>query len=269
MTNLLYNFYNKVSIKRCKPVQPKTQRDGPLELGQLIGAMEHGALSTSRSFLEEQTIPFPLLKGEPLLVQQHLRNATGFPAPATVQRHIPNLYETVLNPARHTVEYNHNLNRAQDSRTESDAKSMATQVVPLETDEKTSKPGRRSSKAREQEPEQVASTEAGGTCRNLRQMRLVSLQPVRQDSRRERTAPRRTNQYRARPWPLTAGDRQSALFIYQLGMLPDETAASHSISHKDNCTDDGKPWLADSAAPRAHLPEAGSAKVAAIDSDYW
>ena len=36
---------------------------------------------------------------------------------------------------------------------------MATQVVPLETDEKTSKPGRRSSKAREQEPEQVASPE--------------------------------------------------------------------------------------------------------------
>ena len=36
---------------------------------------------------------------------------------------------------------------------------MATQVVPLETDEKTSKPGRRSSKAKEQEPEQVASPE--------------------------------------------------------------------------------------------------------------
>jgi hypothetical protein len=36
---------------------------------------------------------------------------------------------------------------------------MATQVVPLETDEKTSKPGRRSSKAKEQEPEQVAPPE--------------------------------------------------------------------------------------------------------------
>jgi hypothetical protein len=130
-----------------------------LEFGQLIGAMEHCALSTSRSFLEEQTIPFPLPKVEPLLVQQYLRDATGFPVPATVQRHIRNLYETVLNPARYTIEHNHNLNRAQETRTESDAKSMATQVAPLETDEKSTKPGRRSSKAREQEPEQVASSE--------------------------------------------------------------------------------------------------------------
>jgi hypothetical protein len=140
-------------------VLPTTQLDCPSELGQLIGAMEHCALSTSRSFLEEQTIPFPLPKGEPLLVQQYLRDATGFPVPATVQRHIHNLYETVLNPARYTIEHNPNLNRAQETRTESDAKSMATQVVSLETDEKTSKPGRRSSKAKEQEPEQVAPPE--------------------------------------------------------------------------------------------------------------
>jgi len=138
---------------------PTTQIDCPSELGQLIGAMEHCALSTSRSFLEEQTIPFPLPKGEPLLVQQYLRDATRFPVSATVQRHIRNLYETVLNPARHTIEHNHNLNRAPESRTESDAKSMATQVAPLETDEKISKPGRRSSKAKEQEPEQVAPPE--------------------------------------------------------------------------------------------------------------
>ena len=64
-------------------------------------------------------------------------------------------YETVLNPARYTIEHNPNLNRAQETRTESDAKSMATQVVPLETDEKTSKPGRRSSKAKEQEATQT------------------------------------------------------------------------------------------------------------------
>ena len=127
---------------------PAIQLDGPPELGQLIGAVEHCAPSTTRSVLEVQTIPFPSQKGEPRLVQQYLRNATGFPALTTAQRHIRNLYETVLNPARHTIEHNHNLNRAQDSRTESDAKSMATQVVPLETDEKTSKPGRRSSKAK-------------------------------------------------------------------------------------------------------------------------
>jgi len=83
-----------------------------LEIGQLIGAMEHWALSTSRSVLEVQIIPFPSPKGEPRLVQQYLRNATGFPAPAMAQRHIRNLYETVLNPARHTIEHNHNLNRA-------------------------------------------------------------------------------------------------------------------------------------------------------------
>jgi hypothetical protein len=94
-----------------------------------------------------------------------LHEATGFPALAAAQRHIRNLYETVLNPTRHTIERNHNLNlnRAQDSRTESDAMSMATQVVPLETVQQTSKPGRRSSKAREQEPEQVASQEPSAT----------------------------------------------------------------------------------------------------------
>jgi hypothetical protein len=140
-------------------VLPTTQLDGFPELAQFVGAMEHCAISTKPSFLEEQTIPFPLPKVEPLLVQQYLRDATGFPAPAAAQRQVRNLYETVLNPARYTIEHNHNLNRAQDSRTESDAKSMATQVVPLETDEKTSKPGRRSSKAKEQEPEQVASPE--------------------------------------------------------------------------------------------------------------
>ena len=74
-----------------------------------------------------------------------------------VSLHDLHLYETVLNPARHTIE--HNLNRAQESRTESDAKSMATQVAPLETSEKTPKPGRRSSKTKEQEPEQVVSPE--------------------------------------------------------------------------------------------------------------
>ena len=95
--------------------------------------MEHCALSTSRSFLEEQTIPFPLPKVEPLLVQQYLRDATGFPAPAAAQRQVRSLYETVLNPARHTIEHNHNLNRAQDSRTESDAKSMANRAL-LSTD---------------------------------------------------------------------------------------------------------------------------------------
>ena len=77
----------------------------PPELGQLIGAMEHCALSTSRSFLEEQTIPFPLPKGEPLLVQQYLRDATRFPVSATVpvsythldvyKRQLPEFYDKV------------------------------------------------------------------------------------------------------------------------------------------------------------------------------
>ena len=93
-------------------MQPTTQRDGPLELGQLIGAMEHCATSTKPSLLEVQTIPFPLPKVEPLLVQQYLRDATGFPAPAAAQRQVRSLYETVLNPARYTIEHNHNLNRA-------------------------------------------------------------------------------------------------------------------------------------------------------------
>jgi hypothetical protein len=93
-------------------VLPTTQLDGPPELGQLIGAMENCALSTSRSFLEEQTIPSLSLEAAPHLVRQSLRDATGFPVPATVQRHIRNLYETVLNPARYTIEHNHNLNRA-------------------------------------------------------------------------------------------------------------------------------------------------------------
>ena len=138
---------------------PTTQLDGLPEVGQLIGAMEHCAPSTNPALLEGQIIPSLSLKAVPHFVRQNLREATGFPFLATVQRHVRNLYETVLNPARHTIEHNLNLNRAQDSRTESDAKSMATQVVPLETDEKTSKPGRRSSKAKEQEPEQVASPE--------------------------------------------------------------------------------------------------------------
>ncbi len=76
-----------------------------------------------------------------------------------VSLHDLRLYETVLNPARHTIEHNPNLSRAQESRTESDAKSMATQVAPLETNEKTQKPGRRSSKTKEQEPEKAVSQE--------------------------------------------------------------------------------------------------------------
>jgi hypothetical protein len=139
---------------------PTTQLDGFPELGQLVGAMEHCAMSTKPSLLDGQIIPSQSLKAEPYLVQQYLRDATGFTALGTAQRHVRNLNETVLNPARHTIEHNHNLNRAHESRTESDAKSMATQVVPLETDEKTSKPGRRSSRAKEQEPEHIASPEA-------------------------------------------------------------------------------------------------------------
>jgi len=134
---------------------PTTKLDGPSELGLLIGPVEYCAPSTSRSVVEEQTIPSLSLKAAPDIVQQYLRNATGFTALATAQRHVRNLYETVLNPARYTIEHNPNLNRAQETRTESDAKSMATQVVPLETDEKTSKPGRRSSKAKEQEATQT------------------------------------------------------------------------------------------------------------------
>jgi hypothetical protein len=144
-------------------VLPTTQLDGFPELAQFVGAMEHCAPSTMRTFLEEHTIPSLSSKSAPHLVQQYLRYATGFPALATAQRHVRSLYETVLNPARHTIEHNHNLNRAQDSRTESDAMSMATQVVPLETVQQTSKPGRRSPKAREQEPEQVASQEPSAT----------------------------------------------------------------------------------------------------------
>jgi hypothetical protein len=107
-------------------VLPTTQLDCPSELGQLIGAMEHCAISTKPSFLEELTIPSLSLKAAPDIVQQYLREAAGFTALATAQRHVRSLYETVLNPARYTIEHNHNLNRAQDSRTESDAKSMAT-----------------------------------------------------------------------------------------------------------------------------------------------
>ena len=140
-----------------------TQFDGPPELGQFVGAMGHCAPSTKRTFLDEQTVPSLSLKAAPQFVQQYLRDAAGFIALAAAQRHVRNLYETVLNPARHTIEHNHNLNRAQDSRTESDAKSMATQVVPLETVEQTSKPGRRSSKAKEQELEHVASPEPAAT----------------------------------------------------------------------------------------------------------
>jgi hypothetical protein len=100
---------------------PITHRDCLPELVQFVGAIEQYANSTGPSYLR--------------------------------------LYETVLNPARHAIEHNLNLNRAQESRTESDAKSMATQVAPLETSEKTPKPGRRSSKTKEQEPEQVISPE--------------------------------------------------------------------------------------------------------------
>jgi hypothetical protein len=149
----------EVLLHTVQAVLPTTQLDAPPEHGQLIGAMEHCATSTKRSFLEEQTTPSLSPKAAPHLVQQYLRAASGFTALAAAQRHVRHLYETVLNPARHTIEHNHNLNRAQVSRTESDAKNMATQVVPLETDEKTSKPGRRSSKAKAQEPEQVASPE--------------------------------------------------------------------------------------------------------------
>jgi hypothetical protein len=102
-------------------VPPTTHPDCPPEIVQFVGAIEHDANSREPSYLR--------------------------------------LYGTVLNPARHTIEHNLNLNRAQESRTESDAKSMATQVAPLETSEKTPKPGRRSSKTKEQEPEQVISPE--------------------------------------------------------------------------------------------------------------
>ena len=62
---------------------PTTHPDCLPELVQLVGAIEHYANSTEPSYLR--------------------------------------LYETVLNPARHTIEHNLNLNRAQELRTESDA----------------------------------------------------------------------------------------------------------------------------------------------------
>ena len=86
-----------------------TQLDGPSELDQLIGAMDLCALSTNRSVLEEQTIPSLSLEEAPHLVRLYLRNATGFNALAAAHGHIRNLYETVLNPARHTIEHNLNL----------------------------------------------------------------------------------------------------------------------------------------------------------------
>ena len=91
---------------------PTTQLDGPPELGQLIGPVEYCSPSTSRSVVEEQVLLFPSPKVEPLLVQQYLHDAKGFPAPAAAQRQVRSLYETVLNPARYTIEHNHNLNRA-------------------------------------------------------------------------------------------------------------------------------------------------------------
>ena len=38
----------------------------------------------------------------------------------------------LVQPARHSIEHTENPNRAHESRTESEAKSMATQVNPLE-----------------------------------------------------------------------------------------------------------------------------------------
>jgi hypothetical protein len=166
---------------------PTTKLDGPSELGLLIGPVEYCAPSTSRSVVEEQTIPSLSLKAAPDIVQQYLRNATGFTALATAQRHVRNLYETVLNPARYTIEHNPNLNRAQETRTESDAKSMATQVVPLETDEKTSKPGRRSSKAKEQESTSSSSTSRRFTPSRASRTRIDKSPCILQRRRRQRS----------------------------------------------------------------------------------
>jgi hypothetical protein len=53
--------------------------------------------------------------------------------------------------ARHSIEHTDNPNRAHESRTESEAKSMATQVNPLEEYAAGTKAGRRGSKAKEQQ----------------------------------------------------------------------------------------------------------------------
>jgi hypothetical protein len=62
----------------------------------------------------------------------------------------------LVQPARHSIEHTDNPNRAHESRTESEAKSMATQVNPLEEHAAGAKAGRRVSKAKEQQVEQTA-----------------------------------------------------------------------------------------------------------------
>jgi len=61
---------------------------------------------------------------------------------------------------------------------------------------------------------------------------LVSLQPVPAGLRREEQRRAARNQYHARTWPLTARDRQSALFIDQPGCC--QMKRQHPIAfHKD------------------------------------
>lgn len=63
--------------------------------------------------------------------------------------------EPVL-PARYCIEHTDNPNRAHHARTESEAKSMATQVTPLEEHAAGAKAGRRGSTAKEQQAEHTA-----------------------------------------------------------------------------------------------------------------
>ena len=59
-------------------------------------------------------------------------------------------------PARYSIEHTDNPNRAHESRTESEARSMATQVNSLEERAASAKAGRRNSRARQQQAEQAA-----------------------------------------------------------------------------------------------------------------
>ena len=65
----------------------------------------------------------------------------------------------LVQPARHSIEHTDNPNRAHKSRTESEAKSMATQVNPLEDPAPSAKAGRRGSKAKEQQAEYAAPSD--------------------------------------------------------------------------------------------------------------
>jgi hypothetical protein len=65
----------------------------------------------------------------------------------------------LVQPARHSIEHTDNPNRAHKSRTESEAKSMATQVNPLEEHAASAKAGRRGSKTKEQQAEHAAPAE--------------------------------------------------------------------------------------------------------------